>query len=78
MPSQKSNKIIVEVANKHFRPTEVELLIGDASKANKKLDWYPKYDLKALCDDMVAADIKLFQQKQLLQKAGFEIKNEYE
>lgn len=69
---------LIKVNPKYFRPTEVELLIGDASKANKKLDWYPKYDLKALCDDMVAADIKLFQQKQLLQKAGFEIKNEYE
>ena len=54
-------KEIVAVDPAYFRPTEVELLIGDASKANKKLGWKPKYDLKSLVKEMVAKDVEVFE-----------------
>lgn len=53
--------IVVEVDPQYFRPTEVELLIGDPTKAQTKLGWKPKYDLEALVKDMMQADLKLFQ-----------------
>jgi GDP-D-mannose dehydratase len=71
-------KEVVAVDPKYFRPTEVELLIGDPTKANTKLGWQPKYDLQMLCSEMVQADIVLFKRDQLLKDAGFDIKNEYE
>lgn len=55
--------IVVEVDPRYFRPTEVELLIGDPSKAKEKLGWKLKYDLPALVKDMMEADIKLFTEK---------------
>ncbi len=67
---------VVAVDPAYYRPTEVELLIGDASKAQQKLNWKPKYDLEALCSEMVAADIELFKRDQILKKAGFEVRNE--
>lgn len=69
---------VVAVDPAYYRPTEVELLIGDSSKAQEKLGWKPKYDLEALCSEMVAADIELFKRDQILKEAGFEVKNEYE
>ena len=69
---------LVHVDKKYFRPTEVELLIGDATKAKEKLGWQPKYDLARLCQEMVQADIELFRKNQLLKAAGFEVRNEYE
>ena len=71
-------KEVVAVDPQYYRPTEVELLIGDSSKARQKLDWQPKYDLQMLCSEMVQADIVLFKQNQLLKEAGFAVKNEYE
>ena len=56
----------------------MELLIGDPTKANTKLGWQPKYDLQMLCSEMVQADIELFKRDELLKKAGFKIKNEFE
>ncbi|MFN3589961.1 MAG: GDP-mannose 4,6-dehydratase [Spirosomataceae bacterium] len=55
-------KVVVEVDPAYFRPTEVELLIGDPAKAMKQLNWKPKYDLAALVKEMVWADVALFQQ----------------
>ena len=69
---------VVSVDPKYYRPTEVELLIGDPSKAKAKLDWEPKYDLEALCSEMVASDIELFKRDQILKEAGFQVKNEFE
>ncbi len=69
---------VVAVDNKYFRPTEVDLLIGDPSKCNEKLGWKPKYDLQGLVREMVAADIELFQREKLLKQSGYEIKNQYE
>ncbi len=71
-------KTIVSVDPQYFRPTEVELLIGDSSKARQKLNWEPKYDLAALCSEMVRADIELFKRDQHLKDAGFDINNEFE
>ncbi|MGX7689885.1 GDP-mannose 4,6-dehydratase [Flectobacillus roseus] len=53
-------KVVVEVDPRYFRPTEVELLIGDPTKSKTKLGWEPKYDLPALVKDMMQSDIKLF------------------
>lgn len=71
-------KEIVAVDPAYYRPTEVDLLIGDPSKAKQKLGWNPKYTLEELCSEMVMADLEIFRKKQLLKDAGFEIKNEYE
>jgi GDPmannose 4,6-dehydratase len=54
------DSIVVEVDPRYFRPTEVELLIGDPTKAKEKLGWKLKYDLPALVKDMMLADVKLF------------------
>lgn len=64
-------KEIVAVDPKYFRPTEVDLLLGDPTKSNTKLGWTPKYDLPALVKDMMASDIKLMQKDKFLQEAGY-------
>lgn len=71
-------KEIIAIDPKYFRPTEVDLLVGDATKARTKLGWEPKYTLQMLCNEMVAADLDLFKRDQLLQSSGFGIKREYE
>ena len=60
---QSSNKVIISVDTNYYRPAEVDLLIGDASKAKKLLSWTPKYDLESLVKEMVTADYNLFQKK---------------
>lgn len=57
--------VVVRVDAKYYRPTEVDLLIGDASKANKLLGWRPKYDLATLIKEMVASDMELFKKEQI-------------
>lgn len=69
---------VVAVDPKYFRPTEVELLIGDPTKANTKLGWKPKYDLAALVKEMVAADTDHFAKEKLLKDNGYLIKNQFE
>jgi len=49
---------------RYFRPTEVSLLIGDATKAKRELGWAPKYNVKMLCEEMVLSDIELFKREQ--------------
>lgn len=73
-----AGKEILSVDPKYFRPTEVELLIGDPTKAKEKLGWQPKYDLKALIRDMLWSDIKLFQRDEYLKSGGYEILDYYE
>jgi GDPmannose 4,6-dehydratase len=60
---QSSNKVIISIDNNYYRPTEVDLLIGDASKAKKLLSWTPNYDLESLVKEMVNADYNLFLEK---------------
>jgi GDPmannose 4,6-dehydratase len=69
---------IVAIDPRYFRPTEVELLIGDPTKAMTKLGWKPKYNLPAIVKEMVAADVELFKKDSLLKDHGYEIKNQYE
>ncbi|MFX1702566.1 GDP-mannose 4,6-dehydratase [Chitinophaga sp. CC14] len=69
---------IVAIDPRYFRPTEVELLIGDPTKANTQLGWKPKYDLPALVKEMVAADVELFQREKLLKDAGYKVLNQFE
>ncbi len=69
---------LVFVDPKYFRPTEVDLLIGDATKAKTKLGWTPKYDLPALVDDMMQSDIRLMQKENYLREGGFQAKNYFE
>jgi len=71
-------KEVLAVDPKYFRPTEVELLIGDASKANNKLGWIPEFDLKDLVKDMMQSDVKLMQKDQYLQKGGYRTLNYFE
>ena len=73
-----SGETVVEIDPKYFRPTEVELLIGDASKAKAKMGWEPKYDLQALVNEMMEADIELFKRDQYLQDGGHRIMNFHE
>lgn len=69
---------VVAIDPRYFRPTEVELLIGDPTKAKTRLGWKPKYDLAALVKEMVAADVELFKRERILKEAGFAVKNQYE
>ena len=71
-------KEVVAVDEKYFRPTEVDLLIGDPTKSNTKLGWKPKYDLQGLVKEMVAADVDLFRREKLLKDSGYTIKNQFE
>lgn len=71
-------KEILAVDPKYFRPTEVELLIGDASKANNKLGWKPKYDLNFLVKDMMQSDVKLMRKEQYLKDGGYTTMNYFE
>jgi GDPmannose 4,6-dehydratase len=67
---------VVEVDPRYFRPTEVELLIGDPKKANDKLNWIPKYDLESLVSEMVRSDMEVFKKEQILKDAGYNIKGD--
>lgn len=71
-------KEILAVDPRYFRPTEVELLIGDPTKAKTQLNWEPQYDLPALVKDMVSSDIKLMKKDQFLKDNGFETLNYFE
>jgi GDPmannose 4,6-dehydratase len=62
----------------YFRPTEVELLIGDGTKATEKLGWTPKYKLADLVKEMVAADIEIFRREQLLKNSGYSVLRQFE
>ncbi len=69
---------VLAIDERYFRPTEVDLLIGDPTKAKTQLGWKPKYDLNALVKDMMRADLELFKKDQLLEKSGHSRMNYYE
>ena len=69
---------VVQVDSKYFRPTEVDLLIGDASKAKEKLGWVPEYTLKELVNEMMTSDIKMMEKEQYLKLKGFQTKKYFE
>ncbi|MDP3565667.1 GDP-mannose 4,6-dehydratase, partial [Sediminibacterium sp.] len=74
----KLGQVVVKVDPRYYRPTEVDLLIGDPTKANTKIGWKPKYTLAAMVKEMVAADIELFKKEQFLKDSGFTINKEHE
>jgi GDPmannose 4,6-dehydratase len=69
---------IVQVDPKYFRPTEVDLLLGDPTKSKTQLGWEPKYDLAALVKDMVASDLHLMKKDEYLKTGGFKTLNYFE
>lgn len=71
-------KVVVKVDPKYYRPTEVDLLIGDATKAKEKLGWTPRYSLQDLVQDMVAADLHEMRRDDYLQQGGFRTLNYFE
>lgn len=71
-------KEVVAVDPTYFRPTEVDLLIGDPTKAQTQLGWKPKYDLPMLVKDMVSSDVLLFKREKLLKESGFQVNNQHE
>ena len=71
-------KEVVGVDERYYRPTEVELLIGDPTKSKTQLGWEPKYTLPMLVQEMVAKDVELFQKEVLLKESGFQVLNQYE
>jgi GDPmannose 4,6-dehydratase len=69
---------IVKVDPAYFRPTEVDLLLGDPTKSKTKLGWEPKYDLPLLVKDMIQADLHLMKKDEYLKQGGFKTLNNFE
>ena len=69
---------VVKVDPRYYRPTEVDLLHGDPTKAQQKLGWKPKYSLSGLVEDMMKADLELFKKDQYLREAGHQTMNFHE
>merc|ERR1712000_506047 len=74
----KEGQEVVKIDPKYFRPTEVDLLIGDPTKANEKLGWKPEYDLPMLIKEMMESDLKLFERDKYLMEGGHDILNQVE
>lgn len=74
----KTNPVMVRVDRNYFRPTEVDLLIGDSTKARTRLGWVPEYDLKGLIEDMISSDIHLMKKENHIKNGGFRTFNYFE
>ncbi|PWS32990.1 GDP-mannose 4,6-dehydratase [Pedobacter paludis] len=74
----KFGQTVVKVDPKYFRPTEVDLLLGDPTKSKTQLGWEPKYDLPALVKDMVISDLHLMKKDEYLKQGGFRTLNYFE
>ena len=74
----KPGDVLVRVDPRYFRPTEVDLLVGDASKARRELGWEPEYTLEQLVEEMVNSDLKEAKKERFLKENGFTIKNYFE
>lgn len=74
----KKGDVVLEVDKRYFRPTEVDLLLGDATKARKQLGWQPRYTLNELVKEMVHADIEYFRKEVLLKESGFRTLSRFE
>jgi len=73
VPALKVGDIVVRVDPRYFRPTEVETLLGDPSKAKAKLGWVPEITVQEMCAEMVAADLAEAQRNALLKSHGYEV-----
>jgi GDPmannose 4,6-dehydratase len=78
LSSPNEKDIIIAIDPAYFRPTEVDLLIGDSSKARAKLGWEPKYNLQALIADMITSDINLIKKDRYLNDGGYRTLNYFE
>jgi GDPmannose 4,6-dehydratase len=74
----KPGQEVVAVDPHYFRPTEVDMLVGDATKAKQKLGWQPRYSLKEMVKEMVAYDLELFRKHKTLVEAGFHVLPQHE
>jgi GDPmannose 4,6-dehydratase len=74
----KKGDIVVAIDRRYFRPTEVDLLLGNPAKAKEKLGWAAKCSVNELAKEMIEADIELFRKKILLKQSGFTTPNQYE
>lgn len=70
-----TGKVVVEIDPKYFRPAEVDILKGDATKAYRELGWKPKYDLQMLVKEMMQQDVKLFEKDKYLMEGGHKVLN---
>jgi GDPmannose 4,6-dehydratase len=68
-------KVVIRIDPKYYRPTEVDMLIGDATKCKEKLNWQPKHSIDELVADMMTADLKLFKKEKYLKDGGHETLN---
>jgi GDPmannose 4,6-dehydratase len=68
-------KEILSIDKRYYRPAEVELLIGDASKAERNMGWKPRYDLAAIVKEMVASDVSIFKRDKYLKEGGHDVMN---
>ena len=75
---KKTGKVIVEIDPRYFRPTEVESLLGDSTKAREKLGWRPKTSFQELIKEMVQSDLEEAKKEVHLKNGGFRIKNNFE
>ena len=75
---QQEKQVVLSIDEKYFRPTEVDLLLGDPSKAEKQLGWKPKYDLKMLVKEMMESDLELFKKDKYLKEGGHNVLNYHE
>lgn len=69
----KTGNVLIEVDPRYFRPAEVDLLLGDSTKARRELGWEPKYDLQALVNEMVDSDLELAKKEKTLKENGYEV-----
>jgi GDPmannose 4,6-dehydratase len=74
----KKDQVVVRIDPNYFRPTEVDLLLGDPTKAKTRLGWKPEYDLDALIDEMVESDLTLFKRDHYLKEGGHKIFQSHE
>jgi len=78
LASLKLGETVVRVDPKYFRPTEVDLLLGDPTKSKTKLGWTPKYDLQALVEDMMRSDLNLMKKDEYLKQGNYQTLNYFE
>lgn len=74
----KAGDVVLEIDERYLRPTEVDELLGDATKAKNQLGWVPKYSLQQLVEEMVDSDIDYFKREVLLKNSGYDILNRFE
>lgn len=75
---KKTGREIICIDPKYFRPTEVDILVGDSSKARTRLGWKPKHDLQSIIKDMIQSDLSLFQKEKYLLEGGHQVLKPHE